>query len=225
MRLPKRLRRYLSGWVGYIMPFIILAVGKTLRWEIRGEEIYKLLKERKPVILAFWHNRIFLVAYFFRKEGIFTLISPSRDGEIISRTIERMGNKPVRGSSSKGGALGLRKLVRAVRAGAVAAITPDGPRGPKYTVQPGIFHLARMVGGTILPVSWAASKALVLPTWDNFIVPLPFSKVFFAFGESIEFEGMSLEEGMKLLQERLMELTRSVEHYAGIQDNRAEARC
>ena len=112
----------------------------------------------KPYILAFWHGRLFLMPYAYPGRNIAILISEHRDGEIISRTMERFGFVTARGSTTRGGAVGLRDIVRRIRSGFDAAFTPDGPRGPRGVAQPGVIAAARLSGAPIVPVTFSCSK-------------------------------------------------------------------
>jgi len=137
----------------------------------------------EPVILAFWHNRIlgitpaFLKHYPQGRKGVSVLTSASRDGEILSRIMAGCGMGSVRGSSSRRGARALREMVRLIAEGRDIAITPDGPRGPRYHLGPGAIQLAQTTGAPLLLVHASFSNAVRLKTWDGFIIPLPFSKI------------------------------------------------
>jgi len=117
-----------------------------------------LASRRQPYILAFWHGRLFLMPYAYPGRKMTILVSEHRDGEYISRTMERFGFKTARGSSTRGGVAGLRRIVRLIREGYDAAFTPDGPRGPRGTVQPGVIVAARLSGAPIVPVAFSCSK-------------------------------------------------------------------
>jgi lysophospholipid acyltransferase (LPLAT)-like uncharacterized protein len=117
-----------------------------------------LSRRGKPCILAFWHGRMFLMPYSYRGTRVTILISEHRDGEYISRTMERFGFATARGSSTRSGAIGLREILRALQHGGDAAFTPDGPRGPRETVQPGVIAAARLSGAPIVPLTFACSK-------------------------------------------------------------------
>ena len=128
-------------------------------------------------LYVFWHRALLLAAFRYRKLGIRILISPSFDGELIARVVERLGFVPVRGSSSRGGASGLIALVRALQAGHKAAITADGPRGPVYVAKPGAAAAAQHAGSIASCFHLHADSAWLLRSWDSFIVPRPFSRV------------------------------------------------
>jgi lysophospholipid acyltransferase (LPLAT)-like uncharacterized protein len=144
-------------------------------WEATGERF----------ILAFWHRHLLLMPYAYRGRRISVMISQSRDGELIARTVARFGIGAARGSSSRGGLAGMRSLLRQAEEGWDLAFTPDGPRGPAGEVQPGVVLAAAATGLPIQPVAIAASRARRLRSWDRFLVPLPFSAVHFVYGEPL----------------------------------------
>lgn len=134
-------------------------------------------------ILAFWHRHLLLMPYSYRRGRITVLISQHRDGELIARVMHGFGYETSRGSSTRGGAAGFRDLLRKVRDGYDLGITPDGPKGPAGVVKPGTIQLAALAGVPIVPVAMAASRAKRLRSWDRFVVPYPFCRVCFAYGE------------------------------------------
>jgi lysophospholipid acyltransferase (LPLAT)-like uncharacterized protein len=136
-----------------------------------------------PILFALWHGRMFLSIQAHRHEGIVTMASRSKDGEIIARWLERNGYEVVRGSTSRGGSEALREMVRRVRAGKTAALTVDGPTGPARVVQPGIVHLARLTGGWILPITYSSDRPRFLASWDRYLTPLPFSGNVVLYGQ------------------------------------------
>jgi lysophospholipid acyltransferase (LPLAT)-like uncharacterized protein len=144
-------------------------------WEQRGEHF----------ILAFWHRHLLLMPYAYRGRKISVLVSQSTDGELIARTVARLGIDSSRGSSSRGGIAGMRSLLRKAAEGWDIAFTPDGPRGPLREVQAGVILAAAATGLPILPVAVAATRAKLLRSWDRFVVPLPFSTVHFVYGEPL----------------------------------------
>lgn len=120
--------------------------------------VQELERSGAPYILAFWHGRLFLMPYAYPGGRISILISEHHDGELISRTMNRFGFHTSRGSSTRGGALGLREILRKIAGGFDAAFTPDGPRGPREEVQMGVIAAARLSGAPILPVAFSCTK-------------------------------------------------------------------
>jgi lysophospholipid acyltransferase (LPLAT)-like uncharacterized protein len=126
--------------------------------------------------------------YAYRGRRISVLVSQSRDGELIARTVGWLGIDCSRGSSSRGGIAGLRTLLRKAGEGWDLAFTPDGPRGPVREVQPGVILAAAASGLPIQPVALAATREKLLHSWDRFVVPLPLSTVHFVYGEPLAVE-------------------------------------
>lgn len=180
-----------------------------------GEEKIRTAREKaENVIYASWHNRILLLVYTHRHQGINVIVSRSRDGELITRTIQRFGFETVRGSSSSGGSSALLSLLKKLAGGVDVAITPDGPRGPRYHVQMGVIHLAQKSGCPIVPFTVGASRKLVLRSWDGFLIPCPFARAILIYGEPVEVGPHSnLEEKRRELEQRLMEITQRADSY------------
>jgi lysophospholipid acyltransferase (LPLAT)-like uncharacterized protein len=129
----------------------------------------------------------FLIRLIERGVRIGWLISASVDGEAISDIARRMGGGLVyRGSTTSKGAEAVRSICKGIRReGVSAGITPDGPRGPRSVFKPGVVKIAQLSGAPLVPMSWCASHAWVLNTWDRFVVPVPFCRVVVAVGEGI----------------------------------------
>ena len=163
----------------------VRALAATLR--IRQEEtaVAPLWAARAPVIYAVWHGRILLLPYLYGRRGLHALASRSRDGELVARWIRRFGLAPVRGSSTRGGGEALRVLTRALRDGGEVVVVPDGPRGPREVLKPGVIALARLSGVPIVPAAVGASREWRLRSWDEFRIPRPFARCVVRFGEPI----------------------------------------
>ena len=156
----------------------------TVRVERLHFEHYLDLKARGvPILFAPWHGRMFLSIQAHRGEGIVTMASQSKDGEIIAGWLEGNGYSVVRGSTTRGGGEALRRMVRAVRSGRNAALTVDGPKGPPRVVQPGVVQLARLTEAWVLPITSSAARPRVLASWDRYLLPRPFSRGVVAYGE------------------------------------------
>ncbi|MFU8857709.1 MAG: lysophospholipid acyltransferase family protein [Deferrisomatales bacterium] len=160
----------------------------TCRFRQQGaEDGLSEARAEGAVLWAFWHNRLLgpLVPYRDQKAGV--VISQSRDGELIARVVEGFGYVALRGSSSRGGSQALRALLRHLRSGRDVAFTPDGPRGPRYTVRPGLAYLAARTGRPVVPLGVAYSRKAVFSSWDRFQVPLPFSTVLLQVAQPLFF--------------------------------------
>jgi lysophospholipid acyltransferase (LPLAT)-like uncharacterized protein len=164
----------------WLCEWVIRLVGATLRMTVEDNARVLHSPDHPPVIIAFWHNRVGLSAYlserYLPQRTLYTFISLSRDGQFIAEVAERFGVKAVRGSSSRKGMLAALRAVRAARdPRADLVITPDGPRGPRYKIQPGLLRLARTTGRPIVAVTYELGWKIELNSWDRFQVPLPFS--------------------------------------------------
>jgi lysophospholipid acyltransferase (LPLAT)-like uncharacterized protein len=191
----------------------------TLRVRFLHRERYEAATARgAPVLFTLWHGRMFLAIQAHRGEGIVTMASRSRDGEIIAMWLERNGYAVARGSSSRAGGSALRAMVRQIRSGRNAALTVDGPRGPARVVQPGIVQLARLTGGWILPITSSSARPRFLRSWDRYLAPLPFSRNVVAYGEAFAIpREMSDEEAAAAIASALDEATRQADEAMGIE--------
>ena len=184
---------------GKIIAWLMRGIGATLTFEVedRGGAFDT---SRRGMIWAFWHNRMFLIPWlhdhWFAHVPGTILTSPSGDGQIIADVCESFGIEAERGSSSKPqqGMSALIALAGKVKEGYDIGITPDGPRGPCYQLQPGIIKLAQLTGGGILPVHIQYSLAIRFMTWDRFELPLPFAKVKITFDEQMTVPRRMTEE-------------------------------
>ncbi len=157
---------------------LIRVLGSTLRYQdITAPGVTPGSQIAGPVVYAFWHRCLLSCAYYFRDQKIAILISRSFDGELIARTVERLGFIAIRGSSSRGGALALRQLTEEYSRGTRCAITADGPRGPNLVAKPGAAQFAHLVGAWVGTFYVLPLRAWELNTWDRFLVPKPFSRV------------------------------------------------
>lgn len=182
MRMPSALTLAVGPPLGALA---LRALGATLR--VRREEaaVTALWAARVPVIYAVWHGRLLLLPYLYGHRGSRVLASRSRDGELVTRLVRRFGLEPVRGSSTRGGGEALRLLARALRRGHEVVVVPDGPRGPREVLKPGVIALARLSGAPIVPMAVGASREWRLRSWDEFRIPKPFARCVMRFGEPI----------------------------------------
>jgi lysophospholipid acyltransferase (LPLAT)-like uncharacterized protein len=183
MSVWERLRWKILGVLGR---FILRVWGITSRIEVLGEDEYrKVKKAKKPIILIIWHGRLMLVPYFFRNRGLAALVSPSRDGEIISQIGLGWGYRVIRGSSSHSVVRAWVALRQELRKGGELIITPDGPRGPGRRLKPGCLKLAQDTGAVLIPWSFSASRKKFLRSWDRFLFFYPFSRIVSIYGKPI----------------------------------------
>jgi len=182
-RKKKFSRRIGPGLWSFAIASLIRLVGVTLRFSVDDRAGILAKDPAHSLLWVFWHNRVFTVPYVYRKylrgrHGA-VLTSPSGDGEILSLTMRRFGVGSIRGSSSKRAGAAMKEMVRWLRSQARhdVVITPDGPRGPVYCLQPGVVKVAQLTGVPVFPVHVRYEKCFTLKTWDRFMIPKPFSRV------------------------------------------------
>jgi len=171
----------------YIAYFIITILSLTLKIKKINENIVEdLKKNNKKIIYVFWHGQQFLLVYTNRNKNIAILTSLSKDGDIQTKILSKFGYYCIRGSSSKGGVLGLREMIRAMRKGHDCAFAIDGPKGPIYKPKPGAVLLSKITEALILPVACSIKNAIIFDrAWDKYILPYPFSKALIIYGDPI----------------------------------------
>lgn len=188
---------------------VVLLLGRTLRVSKTG-----FRDPGEGVIYAFWHGRLLVPLFTHRRRRISILISQHRDGEIVSKVTRILGYDPVRGSTTRGGVRAMRQMARKAKLGRCLAVTPDGPRGPRYVFQSGAIKLAQLTGYPILPVGIGVERRKMLSSWDRFFVPLPFSRCVYVFGTPIKVLKSDDAAQIRALAEgRLIALTEAADTY------------
>jgi lysophospholipid acyltransferase (LPLAT)-like uncharacterized protein len=145
------------------------------------------------------------------------LISQHRDGEYISRIATRLGLEVIRGSATRGGMRAFKQMIRAIKGRLNLVITPDGPKGPRAKVKSGVIEVARLTGAPIVPVSFSASRCRFLKSWDAFLIPVPFSRAVYIWGEPMYVPRTATKDEVakhqEALEERLDLLTMKADNY------------
>jgi len=216
--LLKKLKKRLSS--GFLPALIYLAAQTlyvTMRIRVFGGEIPRPFHDREEgVIVVFWHNRLLMAPFAYMGKDMNVLISSHGDGELIANAMKRFDFHPVRGSSSKGGVEAMRELVRLGRKNSDMAITPDGPRGPAEVVKQGVAHVARVTGRPVLPLSFSSSRFRRFDSWDRFLLPYPFSRGVFVWGEPLYYrKGEELELFRRRIEHALRDTTLRADELAG----------
>jgi hypothetical protein len=158
----------------------------TMRIEFRGREsLEEARRDPGQFILAFWHSRFVMMPFSYPGSRITVLSSRHRDSEMLARILLRLGVDLSKGSSTRGGALGLMEILHKVKRGYDVGMTPDGPKGPRRRVKPGVIAAARLAGLPIVPVAFSSAGAIRLKSWDRTLVPRPFSRGVFLYGSPI----------------------------------------
>lgn len=176
--------------VGFLLGLLVRVWVAT--WRVRVLGATGLFDLEVPLVFGFWHGRQMALLGAQRRRPAVTLVSWSRDGELQAGAMRALGFRVVRGSSSRGGAAGLRRLARALRRRASDAVfAVDGPRGPVGFAKPGVARAAKLTGGVVVPVGSAVSRAIrIRRSWDDFEIPLPFARVVVVLGAPLHAAGL-----------------------------------
>jgi lysophospholipid acyltransferase (LPLAT)-like uncharacterized protein len=154
---------------------------RTLRFEADAATLAKLTKSDEPAAIVLWHNRLFLSPEFFRRyrsrRAVYGLVSASKDGAWLAAFYRMIGIHPVRGSSSNLGREAAKLLIERMREGHDIGITPDGPRGPMYVVEPGVLVVTRRLNAPMVLLGAEFTRAWRLKSWDRLYIPVPFSRI------------------------------------------------
>ncbi len=170
-----------------IGPRLMRALAATWRFRESGLEHWRPLWDAKqPFIFVAWHSRLLPLLALHKNEGVMLLISRHRDGGYLADLAQQWGFRAVRGSTQRGGEVGLLGIVRTLQAGGVVAITPDGPRGPAERVQPGAVAAAQHAGVPIVTVGARPAAAWYLGSWDRMCIPKPLTTIDVQYGRAID---------------------------------------
>lgn len=198
----RRLTRHpaTQATLAWLLGLYLACVFRTTRWTLLGEEHLRAALQPeggrcRPVIAAFWHERLPMMPELWLQARRrvpemgpmrgHVLVSRHRDGRFIGNIVRRFRLEMVHASSSRGGAAGLRALLRVLRRGDVVVITPDGPRGPRRRAAPGVAQLAAASGLPVLPCAAWSGRQRILGSWDRMRLPLPFARGVLVFGPPI----------------------------------------
>ncbi len=198
-----------------VLPFIFVWLTRVLfvtcRVKTHGQKYRDQIdRSGMPAVASFYHYTILFIFYYLRNDSGVAMVSASKDGEYISRVANKLGYETVRGSRKKGGLQAIKGLIRHMKKGMNAAIVADGSQGPARVVQAGCIVLASRAGAPILPMLWSCNRYKRFGSWDGTVLPLPFSKVDFFYGEPLyvppKIKSEEIEKYRLVLENRLNDL-------------------
>lgn len=193
--------KFLFFLARYFLPGFVRILGKTWRIKFYDPDNFKY----KKTIYAFWHRYVIPFSYAFRNRGVKCLVSFSKEGEVVTRAIKKLGYDVIRGSSTVGASTALRKIVHELQNDGIIAITPDGPIGPAEKVKPGTVAAARVTGAEIIAITMDIKRTIALKTWDRLLIPLPFAKIKIFISKPMKFsKDMDIEYIEKQIQDWLI---------------------
>ena len=220
MRVIKRFSKTHIGQklIGFLFYSITSLISRSIRWEYLVEnEKSNIFNSNEEYIFCCWHNKLFLGPHLLPRNRIINALQSSHsDGMVTSLAFKYLGMNVILGSSKKGGMQAFRKMVKCIKSGESVAITPDGPKGPKEKVKEGIIKLAQITETSIIPLVWTTNKFKLINSWDNFVIPYPFSKGVYSFGKPIyikkQINEYELETARQNLENEIKRLTKLVEN-------------
>jgi len=204
--------------IAWLIVALIRVVSATLRYRWRAESDFFDSGHNGPAIYTVWHNRLVLSIHAYyayahkhtRGAGLAAMVSASKDGSFLAAILECLKVQPVRGSTSRRGPQALLELTTWAERGFDLAITPDGPRGPRYIVQDGVMSLAQITGLPIIPVSYQLGWKVCLKSWDRLQIPLPFSRCEMRLGKPVRVPREASDEDRAELCGELQQALRSL---------------
>src|SRR5215210_7049746 len=165
-------------------------LASTWRVTVANEDRWRPLYEaRQPHVFLLWHEALLPLLWQHRRQGIGIVVSEAREGQYLARFATSLGYRALYGSSTRGGARALLGAVRELHAGRAVAFTPDGPRGPRRQLKPGVIAAAQRGGAVVVPLHAESDRAWRLPSWDRLMIPKPFARVLISYGHPFEVAG------------------------------------
>lgn len=214
------LKRFMSkAWMQEIIAFLVFlyveTVRRSIRWEVRnGAFLEKVHKENIPIVGVFWHGRVLMALQGWNRNRVrmMAVASRSRDAEFGARFARWFNVKLARGSShnrqkahlDKGGSAAYREVLRHVEQGGSAAMTPDGPRGPRMRASFGAVRLARDTGAPILAFTWSTKRKTVLHrSWDKHYLPAFFTRGVIVWSDPIYVAPDATQEDLEAARDEM----------------------
>ena len=192
--------------VRVLAPAIIDPLARSWRFRVRhGDRWQRLVDTGRPFIYLLWHEALIPLLWQHRQQQVTIVVSEAREGQYLSDYASRIGYQLLQGSSTRGGARALLGAIRALEDGCTVAITPDGPRGPRREIKPGVVHAAQRSGAMIMPLHASSRSAWSARSWDQMFLPKPFAEVHLGYGEpfAVEPGAAGLQAGIAKCAESL----------------------
>ncbi|MBS0236165.1 MAG: DUF374 domain-containing protein [Proteobacteria bacterium] len=204
--MPRILHQFLPTLTALLIKLYVTIVVITSKKIMRIDtDVDSMLQRRNPVIMFFWHNRIMLIPYFTKhyKSDAAAVVSTHGDGEYVTKFLQLHKLKTLRGSSRTGAMQAAKNIIHSLHTGTSIAVTPDGPKGPRYTINSNAQKIAAKLNVPVLLCCYSTSRSVIVRSWDRFIIPLPFSTIIFEITTPIILKDGEAGE-TKLLQERMV---------------------
>ncbi len=185
---------FLNWFIEKVVSRLFRILMRTVNFRLEGLEHLAEARRQGGFILVLWHGNILPLLYLLRDRQMYSLVSPSWEGELIASGMKGLGYNLVRASSKFSPAKGLRASARLAKRGEAVAVIVDGPEGPRHEVKNGAIYLSSLAQVPMLPVFGTTSKFIKASSWDKHEIPLPFQKGIIRFGEPIYIKKKVREE-------------------------------
>ena len=194
----------------YLAPFLLQLVVKIIYWTNKKIFYHPKSMDNESFIVSMWHGELLMQPFNYKrfkpKGTIKAIISEHRDGELISKLVNFLGIGSIKGSSTRGGAKALLGAIKSIKQGIDVAITPDGPKGPIYSIADGIVLIAQKTDAKVVCFRSLPSKYWELNSWDRFKIPKPFGVIKFFISEPFSLKGLSLEDAKDKIKMNMEQL-------------------
>ena len=202
----KRISRKLAF---VLVPLLGSIIIRLIYWTTRKSFHFPTNTPDEPCVIGFWHGDLLMQPFSYanwkKDPKIAVMISDHFDGELLARTMSYFGLETVRGSSRKGAARALIQAIKKVKDGYDLGLTPDGPKGPRFSMTDGIVAIAQKADCYIILQNSVPSRYWQLGSWDKFVIPKPFCHIDFYVSEPFKVTGMQMEEAKQLIHDKLMQ--------------------
>ena len=184
---------------------ILKCLMRTWDWKTLGSEHHAAARESPGggFVLALWHGRMLLGIPPYVGQNVAILVSGSEDGDLSQALLQAFDYRIIRGSSSRGGARALRAMLEELRGGAMVVVTPDGPRGPMHSMNPGVAWMAKATGYAVLPAGFVCDSGWRLETWDRYTIPKPWARAVLCYGKPVRLSREATQEDMDAATEEI----------------------
>ncbi len=227
------LKKFIKTWPGQwlvasLVALYIHLLHRTCTIHVQNKQVVDdLQKQNKPFILAIWHGRLIFMPYLFPKETVArTVISDHSDGRIVKFAAKIFGYKTIVGSSSKGGARAFKEMLDVLKQGESLFITPDGPKGPRGTLQAGAAEASRLTGAPLVAVSVSATPAKFFKSWDKFMLPKLKSDIYIHYHTPLSIAKTASETERDIFyqdcEDVLNKVEKSADEAAGVEFNKTQ---
>ena len=192
------------------LPFVGYLLTRLLYLSCKKRFHTPKVNPKSPLIVAFWHEHILFNPFLYKKimnnTDISLMISDHFDGNMIAKMVSYFGFDFIRGSSTRGGVKAIKQSFKLLENGSSIAMTPDGPRGPRHSIADGVVQISQKKDVDIICFSYNASSSWILNSWDNFVIPKPFSTIDFYASEPFSIRELSKDEAKQKIKEKLNEM-------------------